>query len=531
MAESDLITKEDVDEIGSVLQLAPHQKNTTFTTVTKGEEGDLVSLDELYEKTGQEAINTFIKGFDTLVKNNKLGRDHGLALNIQGAENWMVVPDRLNAIKGGEGFFGAIRDGIVTVVKAIIAFISGICNWIATRIKALIGWGQTAKETEFLHDHSDDVKEATYELLKSFGVPVDKEFLESIPNGITITETFSITKKRIADNKEAFDALSKASEYIKGYREKFNTWTSEVRGSKREYDRLMTGLRNGARAGRLTTGDLTDFILGIHEVNIKYTDTRKIQEYLSGLVAVLYDTELHELGSTESFKLLRDELDKITEQVKVSYDPSYSDIIRASTNLAFKNMFKEKGGRVPLKEGLVKELKNIVNVKDSEFIQAIDKEYPGSQISGAYLKFSHNISEYSGLLEYVLKLVQKVEISVNNMIRWRDNADCLMSAYIVGDVLGILAAHDKYLTPEQRQKAETIIKTGKFKTNKSGKREEITLRVPLHTDAIQDIFFNANPTGTVVEEISEGMKLFMDTPQGKILLDNYQRFRNQLKGN
>lgn len=530
MAESDLITKEDVDEIGGVLQLAPHQKNTTFTTVTKSEEGDLVSLDELYEKTGQEAINTFIKGFDTLVKNNKLGRDHGMALNIQGAESWMVVPDRLNAIRGGEGFFGAIRDGIVTVVKAIIAFISGICNWIGTRIKALIGWGPTAKETEFLHDHSQDVKQATSMVLSSFGVPIDSEFLESLPNGVTITETFGITKKRIADNKEAFEALAAASKYIKGYREKFNSWTADVRSSKREYDRLMTGLRNSARSGKITEGDLSDFILNIADITAKYTDTRKVQEYLGGLVTSLYGIELHELGSMDNFKAVSEELEKVTEEVKVSYDPTYSETIRNATIIIFKNMFTDNGGRTPLKDGLVKELKNIINVKDSEFIQTIDKEYPAAQISAAYLKFSHGISNYSGLLEKVLKIIQKVEISVNNLIRWKDNADCLLSAYIVGDIMGIIAAHDKYLTPEQRQNAEKLIKTGKYKVNASGKREEIVLRVPFITDSIQDVFFNANPSGATLEKISEGMKIFTDTPQGKILLDNYQRFKSQLKG-
>lgn len=513
MAESELVTKDDSEQLSTALQLKPHEKNTEFTSVTKTEVGDLVSLDELYEKTGQESIALALDGYRKLLKSNKLSRAHGLLLNVEGAETWMELPDRSNAIQGKEGFFSTISKGFVAIVKAIISFIKGLCNWIYTRIKALFGFGETAKETKFIKEHSDALKVFSAKFFNELGIVGfdPQEYINSLPDNITRTKAFTITKKRIEQNSDSFERLKEASKYLNGYQDEINGWYRGIKLARINYTRLMNNIKQKIRSKNINKADITEVTLGLGDILREQLNPTKPVAYLNGLTTLLYDVDVDGLGMTTSLKKTRDELTAVSEKARLTYNKKLHEELRALSGVVYTNLYG--GANINerrIKRDIVEGLKNMIDEKDSEFIKVLDETFPEASIKPVYLEYCNTVSAMADVIELTLKVIQSAEISINNIIRWECEINDLIIAYITNDMITILEAHKK-LTPEQRARLENE-------------------GVPRYLEDLHIVFMKKYPGMHLPERISDFFDSFSKTDMGKAILKNIDRFKSQFRG-
>lgn len=76
MADSEKSNNSETEEkLGAVLQLAPNKKNTQQAPIAKDKNDELVSLDELYEETGQESIYKSIDRQTTITSIESIADD------------------------------------------------------------------------------------------------------------------------------------------------------------------------------------------------------------------------------------------------------------------------------------------------------------------------------------------------------------------------------------------------------------------------------------------------------------------------
>lgn len=511
MADSEKVKKEEVDQIGSVLQLNPHQKNTQFANVKKPKDGEMVSLDELYENTGQEAINKFLEGFEQLTKSNKLSRAHGAALKVNGFENWLVLSDELNAYRGGENFLNAIKRGIVAIVKAIIAFVKGLADWVYVRIKSLLGFDKTIKETIFLNKRSEEMKEAVLKFFKTLGIPHfdEAEFLEGLPNNVTTRDIFTITKRKLDGNTAALKALGDVSKYMKDYVKVINSCNDNIKSAKRTYDGLMDQLKRKVKNDTVTLYDIGELTVELNNIMEQKLSTQDIATYLDNMLEYLYkvNIDIEGLGQKNNFKEMKEQIKAVSAQAKLEFSTeSYENAHKIAQGL-YKGLFKDGAGynAAKLDPTIVKNLKQFINESNSTYIQRVGEQYPNSDISPTYIKFCNKITQYSNLVESVLQIAQRVESSITSVIKWNTHLNDLITTRIIKDIVDVAKVHNK-IHPKVIENMDKILGWEARELQK---------------------YYVENPKFTVTEFISEIAAGILSTPE---MADYLSRLKYSLLG-
>lgn len=513
MAESDVLKKEDVEEITDVLQVAPHQKNNQFSAVSKSETGDLVSLDELYEKTGQEAINKFIDGFRELAENNRLSREHGLALNIQGAENWIDLPDTYNALIGKESFLGAIKKGIVAIVKAIIAFVKGVCNWIYTRISSLLGFSRTVKETRYIYENSTNIRAHCTKVLMSlkFSEFDANEFLDSLEKNLTQTEIFLATKNKIDSNEKMFERLSEVQALLACYPPTINGWNKHLRNAKRASDSNIAQLRKllGQKNNPITEADILDIVFYYSTIIKENLNPEKPIAYLNELLDLTYGIEIDGLGLQGNFANLRTTLKNSIVQFRAAYDKEMVDRADAFITALYKMRFSAPEAQVEIDKEITQTLRTFITESDSVVINAVNELIPGAQLGEMYLKYCNTASKYAESIELILNVIQRLELSVVNILKWKADANNLTAAILTNDLIEIRNAINQLSSEEAR--------------------EMLSNNAASLLDSIEYHF--AKESGSpFFEQAAKILSVLLDGPAKKDLILNYQRHKRRILG-
>lgn len=522
MAQTELLSQDDVDEIGAVLQLSPHARTSEFEVVHASSENEpLVSLDELYEKTGQESVNKVVAGFRMAVDRQRLSREHGKALNIVGAESWLAIPDKLNFIRGGEGFFESLKNGLVSFVKAIIRFISGICNWIVERIRRLFGFEKTVEEVKYLNEHTDKINKAMAGMVDELGGgreydPV--EFYKTLPNGRTDVEQLTLIKNRLDSGKAAVERISAS---VPAFNEVLVIVSKMATASERASDKYRKGmevLRRKFKAKEVTIADIVRFNQLIQEeifITLDYTE-------LAGVLSILnegfYGIKIDDLGVEGAMAKAREKLKSQVEVVQEKLTPDLLEAVKDARNkiAAAMSAPTSKGvsrDNMKFTEKSFSKFSDIIKLSDAEFIQEMGNNLPfqeAKDLPAVYATFTARVREYTELVDLSFKTVQEVSKTYQNIVSWYSKISALVAAYLTRDIKRIMDAHEKYLTKEERANVET-----------KGK--------PDYLFDLEKDFDNNHPGLNLPEEFSRLMVTIQEVD--KLLYnDRIKRFVNTLKG-
>lgn len=467
MAQTDLLSQEDIEDIGAVIQLSPHARTSEFEMVTKSSEDEtLVSLDELYEKTGQESINIVVQGFKLLTEKGRLARKHGQALNIKGAESWLPVADKLNVIRGGEGFFQSLKDGLVNFIKAIIRFIKGICNWIGERIKRLFGFEKTIKETQYLNEKTDTINKAMSGMILELGGgkefdPI--EFLNTLPKGRTDIEQLTLIKnnldsaettiQRIIDSLPAF---KEATDYV----EKLGL---NVNKASKHYRDEISELRAKFKAKNVTVADIIRFNQYLQEdifITLDYSE-------LAGILKILNDSfygiKIDDLGVEGTMSKVRERLKSQVSIVSERLTPELTKKVKEARRHIATFLEKENSKGISLNnmkftEKSFNKFQNVIELSDAEFIKELSDKLDfqeAKDLNPIYATCIAKIREYDELVDNSLKTLYEVGNTYTNICNWYSKVSALVAVYLTRDVKRIMEAHKKWLTDEERAEVET----------------------------------------------------------------------------
>lgn len=515
MEETTLLSQSDADEIGAALKVAPHARSSQFEVVTKNVDGEpLVSLDELYEKTGQESIGVFVKGFKLLVEKNKLSRIHAEVLNIKGVESWSILPDQLNASRGGEGFFTAIKDGIVSFVKAIISFIAGIWNWIREKFARIFGFEKTTREMEFLKENTDNINAKMTAFVSDMGGNKKEfdvaDFYESLPKNFTDRESLAIIKSRLDSTsgtikrlETSMPALAEAMQAIdkigRNGTKAFDTYTRELNDLKSKFSRKT-----------VTAADVTKFMYVLENeffVTLNYQEMYEVMELLN---KEFFDVELKGLGFDKSIQEVRDTLKRDIETIRVQLTPAEV----AGTSAIVRNMgtILIPLRNVSLSEATLKKFSSMLTVKDAQLMNEIsvylNKLDGTTDLPGRYVAFCKKVSEYLSMTEMLLGSINNIYKTYNNIVKWHSRVTTMVSTTMTGDVKRILEAMEKNLSKEEMERNLTDgSPTLPYSMDKTFSDKYPGLNIPEDTSRLMRSLQE-------VEQVSKPLNRFINTLKG-----------------
>lgn len=465
MAETtDLLSDEDITDIGSVIKLAPHSRSSQFETVTKSSDGQtLVSLDELYEKTGQESINRVVEGFKMAKERNKLARAHGEALNVQGSESWMKFPDQLNMVRGYEGFFESLKDGIVNFVKAIIRFIKGVYNWIAERFKRLFGFEKTMEEVKFLNENTNEINSKVAKLIQTLGGQkeyVPEELFKTLETGKESEIQLSIIKSRLDGNADTFKRIADSLPAFEEAVNEIKRMGTAAEKANRNYRKAIDDLKRKFKNKDVTAGDINTFINVLEHETMATLDQNQLHSVMALLTKQFYGIEIKDLGLDSAMAAAREELKKNTETVRLKSSPEIAELAaKAARTLSARMYDKRASGKtdydISVSAKTLDKFSDIIGIKDAEFIKELSQYVATAATPGAdilpqtYALFCTRIREYSENVELLLSTVHNVKKTYVNICQWYSRLSLLLANYVTGDAKKIMEANKEHLSPEE----------------------------------------------------------------------------------
>lgn len=439
--------------IGTVVQLSPHGQTDKIAVVSKSSEGEeLVSLDDVYEVSGQESIGFVIRSANEYFKKGRLHRKSFATLKIDGCESFLPVFDKHNARMGGESFIGKLKDGFITMVKAIRRWLGAVVDWILTRLKSLFGFTKTEKEIASAEEHLQKLKPLlrTF-MLRAFGgspemVSFDiDEFMKTLPTGVTGKEVMTIIKNRSQNSTDVVQAMDKAAADIEKAYTLLVEATQKARSVKSNYTRAMDNFKRVVNAKKVTEADIVELQTQLSRMVMEQLNPEKYRAMAETLVSKIYDIEIKDLGLESNFKAISDELKSKLEQTKAAIPEDAVVYYKQLQKSYIERVNKADYSKITGDE--LKALKDIVNDKDAEVLDQVVGMYPEhAELIGSYLAFSQSVTNFNESVNLISEVLQRCSITASSISKWLTSLQTLGMAYVTQDVCAIIEAH-KEVTP------------------------------------------------------------------------------------
>lgn len=456
-------TDDDTAELGSVLQLSPHTPTSKLNVISRGEDGtEYISLDDVFEVNGQEALQVLAANCREYNKNKRLHQSGFSALLISGTEGLVPGYDRLNTIKGGESWLEALKKGFVIIIKAAKRFILAVIDWVILKIKTILGFNKTEKELVIVAEMTEGVKQALVSFLgdiaKTEKHRLDtEELFANLPPAVTTIEAFSIVQNKTKTVLEQMDILNGFQTELVDAEKAIYDASNNARTSRARYQQAIRKLRDAFKDKEtFSNADILEFTNAIDKEMIEYLNPDKMTQMLKTIVDKVYGIDLGNVGLDKSFKdKLREHRESLNATAGVRVTPEQYEQYRKYTASFAKILMQATQDRID--PASLASIKDLIEVGDAELLDNIQAIAPGSSILGtSYTAYAARIAEYSATLEYLITIVGQVRRSLAGAVNWANKVDKLMISYITKDISTIVKLHEQYLTDETRNLFDVV---------------------------------------------------------------------------
>lgn len=437
-------------KLSSVIQLSPHGESEKITVLAKTDEGeDLISLDDLYETTGQEALKVVHRSSKEFFKKNRLHRESFSALKIAGTENFLPVYDKHNSRLGGESFLSRLKEGFVAIIKAIRKWLSAIIDWALTKLKSLFGFNKTEKEIAAAEQHMEKLKPLLRNfMIRAFGGTPEavsfnlEEFMATLPKGVTGKEAMTIIKNRAQSTGDIVNAMNKASADIDKAYALLIEGSQKSRNVKNNYVRITNNFRNIVKSHKVTEADVINFTSELDKLVMENLDPTKFADMAKKLVEQIYDVEIKDLGVQTTFKAISETLKNNLEQTKQAISEDHVQIYQELQKSYIKRINENEYHRITGFD--YSNLKDAVDDKFAEVLDSVVSMYPEhSGLIGSYMEFSNAITNFNESVNLISDVLQRCAITTASISKWITSLQTLGMAYVTQDAEKIILAHQE----------------------------------------------------------------------------------------
>lgn len=442
-------------ELGTVLELTEAGTKNVIVPVAKDEEGtEYVSLDELYETTGQESIAILGENCKAWGEAQRLSPSGFKVLKMAGFENMFPGYDKMNFIKGSESWLDTLKKGFIYIVKAVKKFIIAVVDWVVLKVKTIAGFGKTTKELEIVAEISDDVKIELNRLLKtvagSENIDFDSvEFYSALPGSLSTRDAFTIIQSKNKNAIEQLESIVSAEKELSNAEEIIYKTANLARESKSRYSAAVSKLKKSLNSNDLSNADILDFRHAIDKEIIETLDYAIIKETISSIMDKIYGIDLGRIGIDSAFKdSLKKQREELSKVSPVVVSEEQYDKYRKFSKQYRKIILKASTDRFDQES--LKYIKDVVNVQDGELIDKINQLFPTAGVlTTSYTNYCAVISQYTMMLEALVTIVGNVKKTMASVINWANKVDKLVVGYIVNDLNTIAQIENEILPKEE----------------------------------------------------------------------------------
>lgn len=460
-------TDDESVELGSVLQLAPHTPSTREAAVEKPEDGKgFISLDEVYENGGLEAFSILGANCKQLLDNKRLSVSGMTVLKISGCESFMPGFDRQNAIMGGESFVDSLKKGFLVVIKAVKAIVIKVLDWVVTKVRVMLGFEKTEKELAIIAEKTNEAQGSLSRILTKITEGVDfkwdfNAFYADLPNNVTSGELFNIVYARNRNTKEQIEKLAQSKSLLTEANRVLMSAGQTARRARSLYNQAVADLRIAFDGGNLSQADVIKFRNTLESEVASSLNPTEMTKVTEKLLEEIYNLDLKGTGIDSTVKGQMDKLRQEVAQTKpFVINP---DMVNNIMNLK-KNLVNVMNGQAATRYDPeeMKLLKDLISVKDAELLEIMStKTAETGFLQMGYTQYAAIISEFVQRADLLSSILAQVKKTMASLVKWTNDVDKVMLAYVAGDISKIVAAQ----TEVMGDKAKDLYHEGTNKPN------------------------------------------------------------------
>lgn len=452
-------------KISSVLQLSPHGETTIIGNEETPEEGECISLDDVYEITGQESLRVLAANCIQYLNYGKLAKSAFTTLRISGFESATPFYDKYNAHMGAESWLTKLKDGFITIVKMAKRFLDMILDYVVNKIKSIFGFGKTEKELAIVAEVSNDVKAELGNVLgKMAGVEKVnfnvKELYEALPNSVTTSEAFTIIQDKNKTTKEQLETIEKIQKEMEEAEQLIIKASQTARTTKSRYGNACKALKKAYESKDLSIADIMEFRNFMDTELVTNLNSNDLRDKLASILDKLYGIDLGSVGADTGFKeTIKAQRDKITAVTSVTVTPDEYELYQKFSKKYQTSLVR--AAKDKFLEGELTFLKDVILVQDAQLIDNIARLFPEAGVLiPSYTAYSSAITEFASNLDTLVTVIGQVKRTTAGVVNWSNKVDKLMLGYISNDLSKILRAEQENLPQSEVDRLAVVNSKG-----------------------------------------------------------------------
>lgn len=453
-------TDDESVKLGTSTQLAPHGERTREGTVDEPEDGKgFISLDEVYETKGFETFETLAYNCQQLDKNKRLSSSGFTVLKLDGCEGFLPGFDRQNAIMGGESFMEALKNGFVAFIKGLKKIIVAVLDWVVGRIRVLLGFEKTERELELVRKNVDLAQELIFEVVSRISSGSDfkleaANLYEGLPKNITQGEMFNIVYARNRTAMEQVQKLSESNPILKEAATVLMSAGQVARTARATYRQALDNLRIAADSGRVGEADIAKFNNALEEEIITTLNPTRMNNVVNKLLDEVYNIDIKGLGAGwEISKKVAHFRKEIGQSTPLVLDDTKVKAIMDNKEALVRALRSQSLGN--FNPGDIKDLQDLISGKDAEVLDKLNAVSGAPKVLNLkYSTYANQISQFIQHADLLSSIVAQTKKNLASLVKWTNDIDRVMAAYIAGDIKKIISVQAEVMDPK---KADELI--------------------------------------------------------------------------
>lgn len=454
-------TDDESVELGSVLQLAPHTPTTKEDSVEKPADGKgFISLDEVYETRGFEALETLARNCHELDKNRRLSVSGFTVLKLDGCENFMPGFDRQNALQGSESFIDKLKAGFLVIIKGIKEIIIKVIDYIVTKIRVLLGFEKTERELAIVAEKTNDAKGSVAQVLRRITEKsgFDWEhtsFYEGLPANITSGEMFNIVHGKNRTLMEQVQKLADSKGLLGEASLVLASAGQSARRARSLYKEAVADLRAVADAGEIGPSDIARFRQRLEEEIVTTLDPKAMSATIDKLMSEIYNLDVKSIGGGDSVAKVINEYRKSIGESKafVATPELTASIMKVKADIV-NGMIKGTLGKYDPEE--IKLLKDMISVEDAKVLENMSKIPNSGHLAMGYTEYANIIAQYVQHADLLSNILTQIKKTLARLTKWTNDVDRVLVGYVANDLKAVIEAQEEVLGSEKAE--ELLIK-------------------------------------------------------------------------
>ena len=397
-----------------------------------------VDLDEFYRESKQDMVDQVVDGMEAFVQTGLLSKRLAGLYRMEKTNELDPIPSKRNlAVVGAEGFFSAVRDGIMAFIEMVIRYVKMAINWAINAVRSILGLQKSERQLKVIAKATTDIRKEFEGTMRGLGFPDTVFDIHAFTKFVSSKENrsgnVSILVSKLTTEEEAVAALEKVGPMFEKAISEMNTvinqLTQNYKTVSKEIGQAKSKLRSRSTDGHAEVNLIKAAIASFYgKINFK-----EIPATSMAIIKELFKIEFDDEELKRGFQVVRDRIGKECQIIvaNTQHDPGPFIAKAAEFNARYAACAVSDNDLGSVKFA---EVNKIITMDDAAIIRELASMTGDNEIVTMYQSLAASVQQSSGNFTIILQTLVKSKQQIDSIVNWYARSLITFYAYIYRDI-------------------------------------------------------------------------------------------------